>query len=275
MQHPRLSEDCGRECDAADTSGRIRTRSAFVVAILMATSLQATEVDPAASSRCEGWLREREAIVAEVGRPSREGPLFFELGRQIHEQCLGPAIAPRVRGVALLADARASGPDRPAAEQRALLEEARRLLQKEAPKSRESILVLEQLASLTGEFSLSECESFLEESLRLRGEVFGAESRKAIAGRHKLVAFLRFRGRTELEVRADLPTARSEAERFVQESVALFGEGDPVTVLAWADLAEILGESGRQDAAESLREKHVYPYPGAFTTGSRLAELIE
>jgi len=248
----------------------------FAMTWIVAFPVAADEsVDRVASVRCEGLLRERQAIVSEPGRASRDAKLVQPLGSEIRDSCLGPGIDPAIRGKALLEVAMAAGPEVPETERRALLAEARGLLEQAAPRSREQVLVLEQLATLSAEFPPMESESLLQQALRLREEIYGAKSRKAFLGRYRLVAYFRFRGTTEAEQRADLPLARECAERFVRGSVELFGEGDPATVFAWSALADIVRELEGSEAADQLLEDHVYPYGTALTAGIRLALLID
>lgn len=228
------------------------------------------------SARCADLLDQRHALLAVPGGVTRKVQRLSEIDAAIRGGCLGEDLAPAVGGRVLLFVSETTDLDRALAhEQQARLEEARALLGQAAPKSREMILVLERIAGLTGVYSVAESDQLLEEALRLRAEVYGPDSREAALGQRLRVAYVRFRGATESEQQADLPAARELAESFVRDSVARFGEGDPVTVVAWSDLAEIVRGLEGSDAAELLLEEHVHPYRGALTRGFRLAHLVD
>lgn len=227
-------------------------------------------------ARCTGLLDQRHALLAVPGGVIRKAQRLSEIDAAIRAGCLGEDLPPAVRGRVLLFVASTSFPDRALApEQRARLEETRTLLGQAAPKSREMILVLEQLAGLTEVISITESEHLLEEASRLRAEVYGPDSREAALAQHLRVAYTRFRSATATEQRADLTVARQMAESFLRDSLARFGEGDPVTVVAWSDLAEIVRELEGPEAADLLLEEHVHPYREALTRGLRLAGLVD
>lgn len=228
------------------------------------------------SARCADLLDQRHALLAVPGGVTRKVQRLSEIDAAIRGGCLGEDLAPAVRGRVLLFVASTTDRDRALAlDQRARLEEARTLLGQAAPKSREMILVLEHLAGLSGVYSIEESDHLLEEALRLRAEIYGIDSREAALVQHHRVAFARFRGATESEQQADLPVARQLAESFVRDSVARFGEGDPVTVVAWSDLADIVRGLEGSEAADLLLEEHVHPYLEAQTRGFRLAHLVD
>lgn len=228
------------------------------------------------AARCADLLDQRHALLAVPGGVTRKVERLSEIDAAIRSGCLGEDLAPAVRGRVLLLVASTTDRDRALAhEQQARLEEARTLLGQAAPKSREMILVLEALAGLTDVYSVPESDLLLDEAQRLRAQIYGLDSREAALVQHHRVAYARFRGATESEHLADLPAARQLAESFVRDSVARFGEGDPVTVVAWSDLAEIVRGLEGSDAADLLLEEHVYPYREAQTRGFRLAHLVD
>jgi len=207
---------------------------------------------------------------------TRKAQRLAKIDEDLRGGCLGEDLAPEVRGKVLLFVASSGGAERGTEQdRRAWLEEARTLLRQAAPRSREMILVLEQLAGLSEVISITESEHLLEEASRLRAEVYGPDSREAALGQHLRVAYTRFRSATAAEQRADLTVARQVAESFLRDSLARFGEGDPVTVVAWSDLAEIVRELEGPEAADLLLEEHVHPYREALTRGFRLAGLVD